>query len=329
MEGFPRSKSKPRGKCWKIRLSSVVSYRYREGKEGEKYPEIPEEEGIQGSVGEGTPNQTPIGHAPVHGGSVNEKLESSGNSAVSSVVDHGAVNHEPVVVDSVEQASKVAFLQQKGYSVNVSRNGKLALISDMGVDHAREKKRLRVLPGYNCSACHIGPECPEFQEGSVCAFRESFKAFPARDAESVMHLMGEIVDSNKERWRFGLMTERLVNGGMPDPNVTRLSEVVMSQTQDLIALQKDSEKVSITFTEQGTTATEAVEKGGFLSKLFQGIQPEPPQIVDHAKPPELVDHEQPVNALPAVERVEPVLVEENGEEVLVGRGENPMEGMSL
>lgn len=156
-------------------------------------------------------------------------------------------------------------------SVAMQQRRPLPILGNLNVDQAAEARKVRSLPQYACSTCQIGPECPEFQEGYVCAFQEAFAAFPVRDADAVISLMGEIVDTNKARWRMALVNERISSGGMADPNVTRLSEVVMSQASSLVELQQEVSKVTVTVAGPRDEAPKAA--GGILSRLFGGSAP--------------------------------------------------------
>lgn len=136
-----------------------------------------------------------------------------------------------------------------------------------GVDLEGEERKLRVLPKYACSTCALGPECPEFKEGYVCAYEGAFKAFPVRDVDAVTALMVEIVDTNKARLRMAQLQERLTSGGMATPDVTRLSEVVLNQAKALVEMQQEVNKVTVTVA-GGRDAP--ATGGGILSRLFSG-----------------------------------------------------------
>jgi hypothetical protein len=190
-------------------------------------------------------------------------------------------------------------------SLTMEQRRPMPILGQMNVDQAREAKKVRGLPGYACSTCALGPECPEFQEGYVCAFEGAFAAFPVRDADSVMSLMAEVVDTNKSRWRMALLQERISSGGMADPNVTRLGEVVLSQAQALVDLQSEVNKVTISVAGPRDEAQKAT--GGILSKLFGGAPtqplvqaPDPVPVLDMnpiTHEPELITRAQDTRAL--------------------------------
>lgn len=143
------------------------------------------------------------------------------------------------------------------------------MLSDMKIDQDNEKKKLKVLPGYACSTCTIGPECGYFQEGYVCVYNDAFAAFPTRDADSVLALMGEIVETNKQRWRFAQIVEKISNNGLPMPDVTRLSEVVMRQAETLIELNTEVQSVTVKTEVVGRSAVQEAARGpSILQRLF-------------------------------------------------------------
>lgn len=155
------------------------------------------------------------------------------------------------------------------------------ILKELNRDVKKDRKKLKVLPGYACSTCTIGPECPEFREGFVCAYRDAFKAFDTRDVNSVIELMTEILDSNKQRWRFARVVETVANSGLPSPDTTRLSQVVMEQAKGLFELQNEVNKITIRTEVHGQM--DAAKPAGILSRLFGGqgapMLPEPMQPV--------------------------------------------------
>ena len=78
------------------------------------------------------------------------------------------------------------------------------------------------LPPRECSACHIGSECPEYKEGYVCFFDKEFKSFDVRSMDGIQNTIGALIQKNMERLQIALLSEQCVSGGQPDPNVTRL-----------------------------------------------------------------------------------------------------------
>lgn len=121
------------------------------------------------------------------------------------------------------------------------------------------------LPRLSCNTCATGPECPEYKTGYVCAYEKAFKAFPSRDLDCVLELARYIVDKNKERLLRAMFSEQLVSGGSVDPEVTRLSEVVLKQVDHLIRLNSETVQHELSISENGS---------GILSKLFGGFNEE-------------------------------------------------------
>lgn len=115
-------------------------------------------------------------------------------------------------------------------------------------------------PSYECSTCVIGPECPEYKEGYVCAFDKQFSSFGTREAGEVTDAVYEIVGLNMTRLRMAALQERTISGGAIDSNVTNLTNTVVAQLQMLSNLRRSEQ--SITVTASGGQAR------GVLSELF-------------------------------------------------------------
>ena len=161
----------------------------------------------------------------------------------------GFSEHEAVA----EEAVSVAVSTQETPALSVFDEGPV----DMGA----EQKELSKLPVFSCNSCSVGPDCPEYKPGYVCAFNKSFAAIPLRNSSSALALMKEVVERNKQRFRRAILTEELVNGGMLDPQVTGMSQVLMQQTRELVELARQTRTVSVTMA--GTP-----QNGGILSRLF-------------------------------------------------------------
>jgi len=164
-------------------------------------------------------------------------------------ISKGFSEHEAVA----EEAVSVAVSTQETPALSVFDEGPV----DMGA----EQKELSKLPVFSCNSCSVGPDCPEYKPGYVCAFNKSFAAIPLRNSSSALALMKEVVERNKQRFRRAILTEELVNGGMLDPQVTGMSQVLMQQTRELVELARQTRTVSVTMA--GTP-----QNGGILSRLF-------------------------------------------------------------
>lgn len=152
-------------------------------------------------------------------------------------------------------------------SVTMERQAPLPILSGKPPTGyvASELDKRKKLPVLGCSSCHIGQSCPEYAEGYVCAFNDAFSALKARDVESVLTEMGEIVSTNKARLLRAYFAEQQVNGGSLDMNVTRQSQVVMDQMQLLLGLHREQTRVTVTV--QGPGIVE--KKGpGILAQLL-------------------------------------------------------------
>lgn len=152
----------------------------------------------------------------------------------------------------------------------VTRKRALPVFQSSGVTDA-EIRKTGLTPGLVCDNCAIGIECPEYNAGYVCAYNPAFRAFPARSQELVLGAMRHIADKNKERAMRAYHYEEVVNGGQIDPNVTRLSETVMSQLSTLIELERESIRAELEIGGEGGSE----KKPGLLSRLFGGGETAP------------------------------------------------------
>ena len=78
---------------------------------------------------------------------------------------------------SAEKAANTAVILEKeprsGISVSVQRLKQIPILKNLNVDIERERKKLSTIPSYQCSTCVIGPECPQYKEGYVCAYEDA------------------------------------------------------------------------------------------------------------------------------------------------------------
>jgi hypothetical protein len=75
-------------------------------------------------------------------------------------------------------------------------------------------------------------------------------------------------------------TEEVVNGGATMPGTTQLSDAVLRQAENLLELERDVEKVSVTVDESHTGGISPTEKPmGMLQRLFAPSQNNSPQIL--------------------------------------------------
>lgn len=150
-----------------------------------------------------------------------------------------------------ESISKITITGEKGPALSVFSPISGALEESLD--------NIAKLPRLSCNSCATGPECPEYKTGYVCAYEKAFKAFPSRDLDCVLELARYIVDKNKERLFRAMFSEQLVSGGCVDPEVTRLSEVVLKQVDHLIKLNRETVHAELSV----STPNE-----GILAKMF-------------------------------------------------------------
>lgn len=167
-------------------------------------------------------------------------------------------------------SGQMEAVQPTTVSVEASQRRRLSVFTSTGIDLNKERKKRGILPSYACSTCTLSAECPEFQEGYICAFEGAFSAFPVRDIDGVLEMMRDIVETNKKRLAFARLSEVLSSGGMANPEVTHLSDVVMRQGKQLLDLEAESQKVTLTV--QGPInpgpSGAAPAPMGILSRLF-------------------------------------------------------------
>jgi hypothetical protein len=148
-------------------------------------------------------------------------------------------------------------------TVSLERRHSLPILGQGIVDIAAEKKKLDKVPRLGCSTCSIGPDCSEFKEGHICKFIDTFEALPPTDVDSVMESMRRIVLKNSARMNRAFFSEEIMAGGQLDMNVTRQSQIVLGQLQELLALQRETQRVSVQVVGDG-----GPKAPGILSQLF-------------------------------------------------------------
>lgn len=189
-----------------------------------------------------------------------EESEESEEEETEDTQDRDSPQHDAPSDHTAESSDE----EQEAGSVEVTatQQRRLPVLSRGGFSEARVKKLLKAVPGLACSTCTIGPECPEFKEGYVCAFRAAFSAFNMRDADGVLAAMGSIAQRNMERLQFAYTEEAIVSGGHPDPAVTALSETVMRQGKVLVDLDREVNSVKVTVTGTGRAGSVAAVATG-------------------------------------------------------------------
>ena len=130
-------------------------------------------------------------------------------------------------------------------------------------------------PKMACDSCINAQKCPEYKAGYACAYNKMFERFNTRDMGDIIQAMQGIVDFSLTRLQKGMLTE-VMEGGLPDPNVTHM----MNQTMGLLTqLQRMYETGSQEVirqtkilrsdgTQEMTTQVSNPQAGGILEKIF-------------------------------------------------------------
>lgn len=125
-------------------------------------------------------------------------------------------------------------------------------------------------PKLVCNTCYASQNCPEFKEGYVCAFNKMFKRFDCRRVDDILEAMQGMVNLNMERMQRVAIFEML-DGGMPDGNLTMLIDQNMRLLQNMSNVLKQQEVMTHTkvITADGTTTeTTKVNSPGILERMF-------------------------------------------------------------
>ncbi len=144
-----------------------------------------------------------------------------------------------------------------------------------GIVHKRDISGIMPnnIPSLHCSICSIGPECPEYKEGYICAYDPRFRDADVNTLDDVVTQMASILQENILRLRRGRLHEDLVLGGQVNKEVTELTQVVMSQAKQLAEMQKSH---------RSTTVVGRSE--GILSRLFSGVIKSPDITISSETP---------------------------------------------
>lgn len=133
-------------------------------------------------------------------------------------------------------------------------------------------------PKMSCDRCVNAQVCPEYKPGFVCAFNKMFQRYNTRDMADIIQAMQGIVDLSMQRLQRSMMTE-VLNGGMPDPNLSQM----MNQSMNLLGqLQRMYEVGSQEVirqtrvlradgTQEMTTQVSNPQSGGILAQIFGNL----------------------------------------------------------
>lgn len=137
-------------------------------------------------------------------------------------------------------------------------------------------------PKMACDMCVNAQKCPEFKAGYACAYNKMFQRYDTRDLGDIIQAMQGIVDLSMQRLQRGMLSE-ILNGGIPDPNVSGMmnqSMGLLSQLQRVYEagsteVLRQTKIVRSDGTEETTTTLNNPQSGGILAKIFGGMGEEP------------------------------------------------------
>jgi hypothetical protein len=153
-------------------------------------------------------------------------------------------------------------------------------------------------PPLECSVCTINSTCPEYKEGDVCAFNETFRGLDTRNADEVEGMVHVLLKDTFERYQRAKLQERFAGGGFIDPRVTAIKNDLFNMAKAVQEWRQQTQTISVEVKATGSAATKAVGSG-LMAKMF-GVAPPPPKEED---------------VIPAVATVLPAEKEVSGEAV--------------
>lgn len=130
-------------------------------------------------------------------------------------------------------------------------------------------------PKLACDTCFNAQKCPQYKAGYVCAYSKMFQRYDTRDMGDVIQAMQGIASYSMERLQRAMMTE-ILEGGLPDPNVSQL----MNQSTQLLGnLQKmyefggqevlrQTKILRSDGSQETTTQISNPQQGGILERIF-------------------------------------------------------------
>lgn len=130
-------------------------------------------------------------------------------------------------------------------------------------------------PKLACDMCVNAQRCPEYKAGYVCAYNKMFNRYNTRDMGDIIQAMQGIVDLSMQRLQRSMMTE-VMNGGLPDQNVsammnqsmqllTHLQRMYESSNQEMI---RQTRVLRADGTQEMTTQVSNPQSGGILAQIF-------------------------------------------------------------
>ena len=126
--------------------------------------------------------------------------------------------------------------------------------------------------------CVNAQKCPEYRAGYVCAYNKMFNRYNTRDVADVIQGMQGIVDLSMQRLQRAMLTE-VLNGGMPDPNVSQLMHQSMQYLTQLQRMYeygsqeviKQTKVLRADGSQETTTQISNPQSGGILAQIFGGM----------------------------------------------------------
>ena len=155
---------------------------------------------------------------------------------------------------------------------------------------ARPKKMYsNKYPKLACDTCMNAQTCPEYKAGYVCAYNKMFERYNTRDMGDLIQAMQGIADYSLVRLQRAMLNETM-NGGIPDPAVSRLMSQamgLMTQMQRLYEngsqeVIKQTKVIRSDGTQEMTTQVSNPQSGGILEKIFGDMGKEEPNKGEEA-----------------------------------------------
>ena len=133
-------------------------------------------------------------------------------------------------------------------------------------------------PKLACDMCINAQRCPEYKAGYVCAYNKMFQRYDTRNMADVIQGMQGIVDLSMQRLQRAMLTE-VMNGGLPDPNVSQMMNQSMQLLNHLHKMYEYGSQEVIRQTkvlradgsQETTTQISNPQSGGILAQIFGGM----------------------------------------------------------
>ena len=138
-----------------------------------------------------------------------------------------------------------------------------------------KKMYSKKFPKLACDTCYAAQKCPEYKAGYACAYNKIFDKFDTRDMGDIIQAMQGIVDFSLGRLQRTMMFEML-EGGLPDPNVSAMMDQSMRYLGQLKAMYENGSTEVLRQTkilrsdgtQEMTTQVTNPQRGGILEKIF-------------------------------------------------------------